>query len=232
MWVRVDLANTRALLTPKIFRGDGTISGALWCHGADSTYAQGLDPLYSAPLRAVSRTRPVLTTNMGGTATWGNDTARTAVGDALTLIQGTYGAKTGKVVVMGMSHGAAAALNYARQNPSNVFGVALFAPVVDLVDIHDNNRGGYATAIETAYGGSSGWNSAKAAHNPAGNTGDLAGIPIKAWYSTDDPICTSTTVTTFITAVSGTSQSLGAVGHALTGLDPKQVSDFVDSIVS
>jgi predicted esterase len=173
------------------------------------------------------------TTSQG---TFGNDTARTRVGQLKSFVQGASSplvAASGKVHLLGASGGAAAAINYARANPTLVASMYLVVPLVDLADVHDNDRGGYAAEIETAYGGGAGYTAAVASHNPSasGNQAALSGVPMKIAYSTNDTLIPSATVTAYrdlVNAAGGTCTitSLGAVGHAATGLDPADVTRF------
>ena len=172
----------------------------------------------------------VMAADWSGTTHWGNDTAQARVATAKTYVQATpYGAKAGKVCLSGRSMGGLLSVLYALANPTAVQAVALAIPAVGLVDIHDNNRGGFATEIETAYGGASAWNTAKAAHDAASRAGEYAalGIPTKIWYSSDDPICVPSVVTAFATAVGASTVNMGAQGHGVYSTFPGEAADFL-----
>lgn len=216
-------------LVPKLWRLDGiTRMGVLYCHGAGTLGAdQGsaADGL-KAVLAALAERWPLGCADLGGAFTWGNATARTAVGTEKTAIQ-SAGAASGKVALVGGSMGAATALNFARANPTLVASVSLILPAVDLNDIHDNNRGGYAASINAAVGGDP---SAVANSSPAGADWTGVSIPMKAWYASDDAIVIASTVTTFMTARSGTAVNVGALGHtdaAIAAVPPSDVVDFI-----
>jgi alpha-beta hydrolase superfamily lysophospholipase len=155
--------------------------------------------------------------------------------DAKNYLQGTAGAKAGKVLVYGGSMGALTALVWAMNNPTLVLGVGGIIPVVNLADVHDNNRGGHAASIETAYGGAAGYAAAVAAHNPAANPGLLASMPIKLWTGGNDAVATPGAASAFVAAVGSNASvtSLGAgVDHATgnAAFDPQQIVKFFNSL--
>lgn len=221
-------SENHAALVPRGHRADQSKRVVLSCHGSGGTaQTWAWTDVNSYPINQwLARVGfPVLSCDFGGTNTWGNDTSRTRVGDAFTFAQSKLGVKTDKVLLFGASMGTLTALNYARANPTKVAAIALALPITDLVDAHDNR--GFTAVTETAYGGTAAYNAAKAAHNPATNTADLAGIPIKLWYTTDDPYAWPATVAAFDSALgSADAVSIGTGGHSTAGLDPSAVADF------
>jgi pimeloyl-ACP methyl ester carboxylesterase len=162
---------------------------------------------------------PAIATDMGGTTTtWGNDTAISACASSLTYLNTVTGARTDRAIVVGLSMGALTALNWARANPSKVAAIGLFLPTVNLADMHDNNRGGFAGDIEASYGGASGYATDGPSHDPANFTASYASMPIRIWYSSDDPVAVPSVVTAFGTAVGATMTNLGNVGHSNNSL--------------
>ena len=153
---------------------------------------------------------------------WGNATHQTRITDARTALIASPGAINGKVYLSAGSMGAAAALNWAKANPTLVQAISLAIPAIDLQDIHANNRGSYAAQIAAAWGGGA----PADANNPADNAASFTSIPIKIWYSTDDPVCTAATVTAFASAAGATAVSLGAQGHSAAGIPTADVIDF------
>lgn len=138
-----------------------------------------------------------------------------------------------KVHLFGVSMGAACVLNYARQKPKNVASIAIAAPVTDLQDIEDNGR---ATtyglpAPSTAFSGARPpdlWNPISQAR-----LGKFEGVPIKAWYSNNDTICTKAASEAFIEESGAEGVNIGdqtgspIVGHGLSsGFDPAEVAAF------
>ena len=118
---------------------------------------------------------------------WGNDAAIDSVDKCATWL-GTVRCRTDKVFLAAASMGALAVLNWARTHLDQVAAVALCVPAVDLADLHDRTALGYQAEIEAAYGGHAGYLAALPTHNPTAFAADLASIPIKIWYSTNDPI--------------------------------------------
>lgn len=166
---------------------------------------------------------PLLSATFGGASKWGNSTTVTRIGQAWTYAQTLLGTKTDKLLLVGVSQGATAAFNWAKDNVSQVAAVVGLVPAVDIQDIHTNNRGGNTAAIEAAYGGSAPPDSS----NPADNTETLSGLPIKIWYSTDDVVVDPPTITTFAQATGITAISLGAVGHTAETVPPGDVVSFL-----
>jgi pimeloyl-ACP methyl ester carboxylesterase len=197
----------------------------IFCHGATTgalAYLEG--PPY--PSLEMTRLlcdagRPVA--SFPADSNWGNSTHQGRIASIRTYGQANWGFSSGTVDILALSMGAAGALNWAKANPTHVNRIVLLDPAVDLQDIHANNRGGFAAAISTAWGGGA----PSDANNPADNAASYASIPMKVWYSEDDAICTAATVTAFAAAAGAETQSLGAVGHNLTGLSPSEVVAFL-----
>lgn len=208
--------------------------GVLAFHGATNTAWTLPDDgvWYGVPAAVANAGFTMLAAGYGGD-TWGNDTAIARTLEAQSYLQGVMGGTAGQIALLGGSMGGLNAINYARAYPANVACLALIVPVVDLADMHDNNRGGLAASIETAYGGSSGYAAAVGTKNPAVNTSEIAAlnIPTRIWYSTSDTVTTTASQTTFGAAVGATMTSLGAIGHSMSSIVPSQVSAFIDTYI-
>ena len=128
-------------------------------------------------------------------------------------------------MVFAGSLGALGALGWASRNRSRVLAVAATLPIVDLADVHDHDRGGFASEIETAYGGRQGYDDQVAGHNPAALVATLAGLRFKAWYSTDDPIASAPALEAFVDALGppAAARSLGPIGHSAGKADPEEI---------
>lgn len=212
---------THSVSFSRLFKTSSPVRGVIQCPGAGSTslsYLVNFDLMDAI----VKSGRPLASFPHGNL--FGNSTAVGYVANIRTYGQSNWGFASGKVDLMGGSAGAAAALNFAKANPTLVNAIALIIPGVDLQDIDTNNRGGFSAAIQTAYGGA-----VPDASNPADNTASFTGFPIKIWYSTDDPVVLPEIVTTFASAVGADIQSLGAIGHANTSINPQQVVDFFNA---
>lgn len=155
----------------------------------------------------------------GGTDAWGND----GVGDATTgsgkaaldalEAMGAVGPHDG----IGFSMGCLNLLNIGKRAPTRLRRLVLTSPVLDPGDIHDNNRGGLATSIETAAGGAGSYAAWIDAHNP-NHSAFRAAVIAAGWRilvlrSTDDPICLPAIADAWAAAVGATVISMGAQGH-------------------
>jgi pimeloyl-ACP methyl ester carboxylesterase len=200
------------------------------CHGANGTaLTTNTDAnVYPAVRACATNDLATLAGDLGGTNTWGNDTSRARVSDAKTYLQGSaHSAKAGGVLLLGISMGALTALLWAKANPTLVRATALLIPELDPTTVHDTNRGGFAAAIEAAYGGLAGWNAAKATHDPSIDAASYTGFPIAIWNSSNDSIGTpAATVASWAVAAGATTHSLGAVGHDSSGINTQQLLDF------
>lgn len=148
---------------------------------------------------------PVAT--MGTLNTWGNSAVRTSMSTLKANAQ-TAEFKSGKVHLLGVSAGGLCVLNWAKNNPTLVQSMVLLIPVLNVIAVRSEDRGGFASVVTTAYGGAP-----SAADNPTDYAADLAGIPTRLYYSTTDPITTASESQGFATASGAELVSMGAVGH-------------------
>lgn len=203
-------------LLPKAYPRDGSVRGVIYCHGALSTETQVLGttfPNTAAIVAAIANIYPTLACRFSGDA-WANDAAIAKVALAKTYLQGTVGAKSGKVFLLGGSMGGALAMAYARANPTLVAGLILLEPVSDLQDIATNNRGSLAASLNAAYSGGYSDATYGATHNPTTFASSLAAIPVQTWYATDDATVIPATVTAVMTAIGGVDLHTLTGGHA------------------
>lgn len=215
-----------------VFAGDrrawaGGRTGVLWCHEAGgspkSNYAERK---LAGLLHSLAGRYATLLTECGGTLTFGNDTAMTAMDDAVDALVATWDTPS-RVILAGASMGGCNALNYALRHPEKVAAVALIVPALNLTDLHANNRGGLTAAINAAYGGAYSSVTHGPTRSPVQFAGDLdPDLPIHFWTSSDDPICLPQFVADFLAARPQTEASnLGAHGHSWDGIPPA-VSDM------
>lgn len=207
----------------RMHKPSGSYPGIVWMHGIGTTATYFLTSEDGLADKLTKDGRPVASCDPG--QLWGNATAQGRVSSLRTYGQSTWGFAAGTVDLIGFSMGTAAVLNWAKANPTLVGKIALILPAVDVQDIHANNRGNHAATIATAWGGSA----PSDANNPADNTADLSAFDHAIWYSTDDPVCVQSVVTTYGTAVGAEMHSLGAVGHTSTGINSDEVVDFFNA---
>lgn len=222
---------------PKSWRGDGTVTGVVYCHGSgqDSRAVVGFDLAGNGP--AVNQQHlvqqvalagfPVLSIDAAGNA-WGNDNAIAAVAAARAHLQTTLGAKPGKVLLVGVSMGGLTCLNWARQHRDQCAGFAGIMPVSDLQNYYANS--GNAAGVDAAYGGRYDDNVAGLTHNPTRYTADILALPYRAWYGSADTIVPPITVTNLARAIYGQTTELPGQVHGETligAVDPTELIAFL-----
>jgi hypothetical protein len=193
-------------------------------HGGRTQTALGNMPPDGISQALAAEGIPVMYGDYSDGKTWGNDTGSTRAGQLWTYQKANFGAKTDKVCLYGASMGAATLLRWALANVSSVACFAGIIPALSLVDLHDNNRGGFAAEIETAHGvtGTYAGNPTITGRDPGQNAASYA-FPIKLWYSGDDPTVVPATVAAFAAAAPNCSTvNMGNFGHAA---NPRYASD-------
>jgi hypothetical protein len=231
MYIKTDTGKIAAnvshvFCTPTVPAGGTTYRLVLRQHGAGSSYRESLvlgaryglmtKGLTDAGLAVLYVDASDLPS--GG---WGNDAAITRLGDAWTWAKANLPVKTDKVLLLGQSAGNVWGMNWARQNVSQVGAIASIIGVLDIQDIRDNNRQSLAAGIDLAYSGVSGTpptGGQYATHNPVQYAADLATIPQKHYYSTDDTIALPSRLDAYLSAAgldASSKVSFGTVGHSI-----------------
>lgn len=156
---------------------------------------------------------------------WGNAGVLEKMAETKTWLQGSGGAKAGKISLIGISMGATAALNYALSLGSSaketIASIALLSPVLDTADVAGVPRDIYLEqSLYYAFGGSESTFAVQGpAYNPQDNLSEINAlkIPIHIWYSSDDPIAYHGVTEDFIESsgpyVTGT--VVGAYQHSI-----------------
>lgn len=129
----------------------------------------------------------IIAGDLGGSGTWGNETAQNHMSSAYTYSQSLSGVRAGKVILVAQSMGAVNAMVWAKNNKSKVAAVVLIIPVCNLSDLAENSI--YGDSIRAAYGGSYSEAVNGAARNPKTFSSSLTGIPFQIWYGIDDTLC-------------------------------------------
>lgn len=236
------------VLKNRNYRADGTVPGFIYCAGKSAGAWNAIGAGFALALARLGY--PVICGDFGDTPTaigkvdgpgvWGNSACVTKMGTHKTFLQGTLGAKPGKIGLLYGSAGAAAAYAYAAANPNDVQLIAGAIGAVDVEDIRANNRAGYQASIEAAYTNNAGWQAARATHNPVEIAAGLS-IPQLDYYAPDDAICVAATHAALLSAAGAnlTQVSMGNVGHSFTGLAPRNgaagdslVAAFTDWVVA
>lgn len=148
-----------------------------------------------------------------GLQTWGSDLVVTRIGQARDILLGLGVTHLG---LYGVSMGGLSALNYAVRFPSYIDCVGLAIPATDLASLRSNP---YLASrwpeIDAIYGAPPGANYTD--HSPILFADDLdPEMPIKLWYSTDDPLVYPSTIDAFLAARPQTEAvSVGAASHSV-----------------
>lgn len=232
------------LMLPSAYKRDGTARGIVYCHGAGELAPTPLNAAgnktYQLRLMQtlVEAGFPLVSCDLGvwaaGNTTdsnnWGSTQAQTRIGQAKTWLQSASGggAKSGTVLLLGISMGNAAMVNYAKNAAAAVGAMVGILPVADIDDIYQNNRNSYRAAIGSAWGVT--FPAALPANsNPATSNSGAVGIPYRTYYASDDTIALPAPATALTTAIGGTATNLGALGHtdaAIGAVSPYEVADF------
>lgn len=149
----------------------------IYCHGLLAAAADLRKTSYVPRFGAIAELAgPVLVADLGGLATWANDTVvavTTGRIDVLIAWAGTnLGTRTDKVFIAGESMGSLAALNWAWRNPTRCAGIWLRAPITRMQELHNRLLGhptlsGIPSTMETAYTNIAGLSAAYPTHDPA-----------------------------------------------------------------
>lgn len=218
------------------YKGDGTKTPILFFHGfggkASDVFAGTNNAAVPAILRHLARCGwPVLAADAGGD-TWGNATGITRVGEAKTYLQGTLGAKSGPVVLMGYSHGGLLAMAYARANPANVKALVPINPAINLLDAVTNNRDGAAASINAAAGGTYSDVTNGPTMSPYVFASQLAGMPTFCAHASDDTLALPQWTASVLAAIGSVTERTGTGGHGETfmlTIDPYDVSSWLSA---
>ena len=220
-------------ILPKYPTPTGTSMGVLYCHGAGGPARQALEPAFAPVLNALaSAGHPVLSCDLGGLATWGNDVVLARMGTAKAYLHATLGARPGKILLVGASMGGLSALVWAKNNPTLTAGVIGIVPVSDVTDMHTNNRQGLRASIDSAYPG--GWS--EAAHGATRNpvtvaaAGAYADVPMLLISAQSDTTVLPSTVALLTSRVPRATHISIPGTHDMFTVPIDAVTTFMDSV--
>jgi dienelactone hydrolase len=251
-------ANEYAVLfKPRIWTADASAPAAIYC----PALAAGAYNVFGwfVASRLAERGIPVLATDLGDTPTvyagvglnatvggtgsggpgsWATDAVMDKVTAAHTYLTGKMKAKT-QVILMGGSHGGAAASRWAAANPTLVSCLLMGIGAVDMQEILTANpsvpSGPVRPSIQAAWGLGGG------TVLPATSSGHKANLPLTGvacapliecpvWdlYSADDPIVVASTHVAFAAANPSkiTAEAFASVGHSLTDFPYDAAADW------
>lgn len=174
---------------PTGWKRNGSRRAIIACHAAGGTAASagGYDGHLLAQMTGCLVMYPDLSTGHS----WGNAASVTKVGDHWTTAKNSFGAKTDKVILFGGSMGGCTAVVWAGQNPASVAAIGLVIPVLNTLDIRNNNRGGHAANINAAFGSAAAFDTAEPTQNPFRHFATLTSnsIPVVMYPNELDSIC-------------------------------------------
>lgn len=154
--------------------------------------------------------RGLLTVSCATDETWGNSTMMSRITTLVDECQSAGYFPPGRVNLFGNSMGSLCVLKWALTYPTRVASIGISLPAPDVQSLYDRDPAGVgiAASISAAYGGRP-----ADSDNPADRADELIGIPIKMWYSTNDPLTIASDSVSFGEAVGAEMVSLGAIGH-------------------
>jgi len=195
---------------------------------------QGATGFWQIPAMIAAKGFWVLCPGLNGTTpTWGNATASDIGGriDAAITWAGTnLGTRTDKVGIVGLSAGTVDGLNWAWRQPTRLACMGNVLNIPNMQTVHDSNRLGLATAMETAHGGSAGtFNAAMAARNPSQNATLIAPIRqrTRSFISAADPVGIYSEQQTFDSTAHVINYAIPSVAHDITGWDCSELANFM-----
>lgn len=204
---------------PRGYRGDGTIRGVVYVHGAGELAISAIAGFPNTKtneanvLGTIASTYPLISFDAGVFGTngtndsnnWGNPNGQTRLGQAITFLQTAPGAlgmsspvgggaKAGGVILIGISMGHLLSLTYQLANPSKVSAIIGILPCNDLDDIRNRAALGAQNQIGTAWGVGN-WISNNnpplpPLANPANYAGQFQNVPQVMYFAQDDTVCT------------------------------------------
>lgn len=146
---------------------------------------------------------------------WGNDLAMADMLNAWGILKAEYpDLAQDKVLVLGISMGAALAVRFSQLHPFQTAGVVGIIPAYDPKAIYNYSNVGDA-AMEAAWG-FSGIGNFPTGLDLAASATDASSVPIWSAYASDDALVPASSVTAYHSAVGGEAANitdLGALGH-------------------
>ena len=165
------LAHHIVYAEPRGWKRDGSKYGVIVVPGTAETTKTGLAVSTALPLvnQILAAGNPVAffqaSQAVGGIGTcWANDNCYGFFEAARATLAATYGAKAGKVIVVGLSQGALDVLAYAGKYPANVAAVQAYLPNTNLAASAADS--GYGPSVNAAYSGSYSDGTYGATHSP------------------------------------------------------------------
>lgn len=227
----------RQISLPHGFTGDGSQIAVIGTHGANGWTHQWFSPAGSQTAQVgpfnvmqeiLRRDIPFCAIDAGGPSTFGNPASLTALTNAVDYMA-SLGCRADKVILAGVSMGNLVNMNWARANKAKVAAILGLIPASNTTAAHAANRGGYTAAIDAAF--PPGWSEAThgALYNPATYKAELAGIPTRLYYSSNDTQVLPQEVIDLAAGIGPSAEaiSIGASGHSSDLINAASAVDWL-----
>lgn len=224
-----------SVMQPLSWLGRAERPVVLYNHGRGGGNEDFFDGVRERLLRTIALAGyPVVGSDEGGFATWGNDTAIARADDDIRYAESAaVGASAPDVLLLGVSMGNLAMTNWARTHLSRVRGLVHLIPALDLAYHHDHDTLGVAAAeIDAAYGGHAGYLAALPTHSPIEYAATMARTPAAIFYATNDTIAPPASILPYASAVGAAlhpAVSRNPTGHDIDAFDPADIVAFLDA---
>lgn len=211
--------------TPYRHRRDGRATGVVVGLSHSARVEGYFNPPYDDGVRSLASAGMAVVVPGTSGSSWGNDDAIDGIGRAVAHLREELGCRD-QVGLLGYSMGALAVCGWARSHVHEVAAIALVTPAVDLA--HQHEQGVYRREIEHAHRGRHAFAAALPTLDPHAYAASLTSIPIRVWYSRDDPVIPWQTVASFAERHGGniTLIDLGPVGHNPAAAPGTAIADF------
>ncbi|NID14410.1 alpha/beta hydrolase [Luteibacter yeojuensis] len=171
----------------------------------------------------------MVSADLGGVETWGNDTAVGRITEAKTFLQSQPSVLAGPVILVGQSMGAMNSLVWAARFPASVKCIVCAIPVVNLSDLRERL---FKASIDGAYGGTYSDAAFGSQHSPyvMAASNPWSGIPIQIWYGDSDMVSPPAFVASLGRQTPSAELRLVRGGHAestVEAIPPDQVLAFM-----
>ena len=209
------------VILPNTWDGGGPI--VVVCHGAGATHATYAPSSMRPALNLLAEWGCcVVIPDLGGTNTWGTDTAVHAttgrIREAIDYAVRDWDADGERVGLIGHSMGFMNAIGFHWRAPSVVAATVGVLPVCAADALHDRTPAGLGLLIDTAYGSLANWEADKGNRDPSavGPAALIAAFKdnVRLYYSTNDTTVLQSDITTFCTATGVAARPIGAIGHS------------------
>lgn len=155
----------------------------------------------------------VIAPDLGGpSCTWGNDLSVDRIERVARYLECRWGI-AGPLLLLGTSMGATDMFRFAADHPEAVAALVAVTPVCDLEALRAIGADDLQTNIDASWGVRFP-EPLPAGANPADWPHRLRGVPLVAYYASDDPLIPTRSVVEFAGAAGGRAVDLGPRGHA------------------